>query len=151
MGSKNAPVPACFGGDPRSITFCCHPGYNLTFSYKCQRANMLRRIGMSNDQFVLIKDEFAEKNCWEDSRVCFGSLSYCCMRRDGCPGGRDLVLFEKYGGNNSKVIRNGEKWDHVRMKYFSLKKELALILLRAAKNQNEVEPYVRDLEEELNK
>ncbi|MHA1232232.1 MAG: hypothetical protein ACTSPQ_16485 [Candidatus Helarchaeota archaeon] len=95
-GWKNAPVPACYGGDYRSLTFCCHPNYTLTFSYKCMRDFLLKEIGLSKEEFIRIKDEFSKENNWDAPTVCFRSLSYCCMRRGGCPGDRDNVLKALY-------------------------------------------------------
>ncbi|MHA1849514.1 MAG: hypothetical protein ACTSXU_17855 [Promethearchaeota archaeon] len=132
-GWKNAPVPACYGGDPRSLTFCCHPGYSLTFSYKCQRDNLLGQVGLTREKFIQIKDEFGREHSWLDERVCFKNLAYCCMRRGGCPEGRDQVLRELYPGL---------EWDDVLEKYFSLKHDLANKILKACNNQDLVNKFV---------
>ena len=132
-GWKDAPVPACFGGDPRSLTFCCHPGYGLTFGFKCQRDPLLKKVGLTKEKFIKIKDEFSKENDWDDERVCFKSLSYCCMRSGGCPGYRDIVLKEKYPGLS---------WEEVKEKYFALKQKLALKLLVACKNEDWVKPFL---------
>jgi len=42
-----------------------------------------------------IKEEFSKENNWDSELVCFGSLSYCCMRRNGCSR-RDIALLERY-------------------------------------------------------
>lgn len=136
-GWKNAPVPICFGGDVRALTFCCHPAYALTFSEHCMRKKALDKIGMSEKEYVKIKDEFSKEYELDDERVCFKSLSYCCMRRGGCPGERDNVLREKYG--------NGKSWEEVLEKYFSIKKILSIRILEKAKNRNLVDPYLEEL------
>ncbi|MHA1681357.1 MAG: hypothetical protein ACTSUE_10130 [Promethearchaeota archaeon] len=132
-GWKNAPVPACFGGDPRSLTFCCHPGYSLTFGFKCQRDALLEKCGLSKNDFVKIKDAFSKKQGWDDPGVCFKSISYCCMRRGGCPAGRDDALRSRYPGKG---------WEDVLKEYFSRKKQLAVLLLDACKNRDVVEPFL---------
>ncbi|MBD3185730.1 hypothetical protein GF325_02785 [Candidatus Bathyarchaeota archaeon] len=133
-GWKNAPVPACFGGDPRSLTFCCHPGYSLTFSFKCRRDELLAKCGLSKERFVEIKDKFSRVHGWEADTVCFKSFSYCCMRRGGCPGGRDHALQERYP--------NCETFDDVLAEYFSRKRQLALELLHACENKDDVQQYI---------
>ena len=45
---KNAPIPICMGGDYRALTFCCKPGYSLTFGYKCRRDKRLKELGISH-------------------------------------------------------------------------------------------------------
>lgn len=131
-GWKDAPVPACFGGDPRSLTFCCHPGFSLTFSFKCRRDKLLKEVGMTKEEFVKLKDDFSKEHDW-GGPVCFESLSYCCMRRGGCPGNRDHVLKQKYPG---------KPWEEVLAIYFSLKRELALKLLKACRNKDVVQPFI---------
>jgi predicted metal-binding transcription factor (methanogenesis marker protein 9) len=142
-GWSIAPVPACFGGDPRSLTFCCHPGHALTFADSCQRDDLLEKVGLSKADFVRIKDAFSKAHGWDDERTCFGNLSYCCMRAGGCPGNRDIVLKEKYPGKS---------WDEVKRAYFSLKKALGLELLKACKNTALVEPFIEiEQAESINK
>ncbi|MHA1700263.1 MAG: hypothetical protein ACTSWN_15575 [Promethearchaeota archaeon] len=133
-GWKNAPVPACYGGDPRSLTFCCHPDYPLTFHFKCRRDALLKLVGLEKKEFVRIKDEFSKEHDW-DGDVCFKSLSYCCMRAGGCPGNRDRVLKQKYPGRS---------WEQVLKIYFSLKKELANKILKACKNKDVVRPFIKE-------
>ncbi|MBD3230509.1 MAG: hypothetical protein GF329_20185 [Candidatus Lokiarchaeota archaeon] len=132
-GWRNAPVPACYGGDYRSLTFCCHPGYNLTFSFKCMRDKLLKEIGLSKERFVEIKDQFSKEHNWDAPTLCFRSLSYCCMRRGGCPGDRDNVLKALYPNDN---------FDDTLREYFKRKRLLAIRLLKAAKRQNLVKPYI---------
>ncbi|MFX1344526.1 MAG: hypothetical protein ACFFBC_06240 [Promethearchaeota archaeon] len=116
---ENAPVPICMGGDYRALTFCCKPGFSLTFAYKCKRNEILREIGLSPEEFIKIKEKFSKENNWESEIVCFGSISYCCMRVGGCPR-RDVALVERYPGKPIEEI----------MKlYFQKKKELAKKIL----------------------
>ncbi|NMC05938.1 MAG: hypothetical protein GYA24_12040 [Candidatus Lokiarchaeota archaeon] len=132
-GWSIAPVPACHGGDPRSLAFCCHPGHALTFADTCQRDALLAKVGLSAQEFVRIKDTFSKAHGWDDERTCFGNLSYCCMRAGGCPGNRDMVLRQKYPGMT---------WDEIKRVYFSLKRELAIEILEACRNKALVEPYL---------
>ncbi|MFX1392941.1 MAG: methanogenesis marker 9 domain-containing protein [Promethearchaeota archaeon] len=120
----NAPIPICMGGDYRALTFCCKPGHSLTFAYKCRRDKALQEIGLSPEEFINIKEKFSNEHDWDSDLVCFGSLSYCCMRRGGCPR-RDLALSTKYP-NMTK--------DEFMKIYFQKKKELARIILENVKN-----------------
>ncbi|MFX0134855.1 MAG: hypothetical protein ACFFDN_14535 [Candidatus Hodarchaeota archaeon] len=137
-GWQNAPVPICFGGDIRALTWCCHPAYALTFSTHCMRKKALDKIGMSEVEYIKIKDEFSKEFDLDDDRVCFKSLSYCCMRRGGCPGERDNVLREKFGKD--------KPWEETLGKYFRIKRLLAKRILEKAKNKELVKPYLEDLE-----
>jgi len=132
-GWKNAPVPACYGGDYRSLTFCCHPDYKLSFSYKCNRDWILKKIGLTKEEFIKIKEDFSEEQGWYAPTVCFRSLSYCCMRRGGCPGDRDNVLKALYPRKN---------FDDTLKEYFKRKRILAIRLLKAARRQDLVKPYI---------
>ncbi len=134
-GWKFAPVPICFGGDIRALAFCCHPGFNLTHSAICQRRFALEKVGLSEAEYVKIKDDFSKKVNWEDPRVCFKSLAYCCMRRDGCPNTRDFVLYELYGDASTP-------WEVIQKEYFSKKRLLSIELLKHAKNKDIVKPYL---------
>ena len=121
---KNAPIPVCMGGDYRALTFCCKPGYSLTFGFKCQRDEKLKELGISSEEFIEIKETFSEENDWNSDIVCFGSISYCCMRRGGCPR-RDLALSIRYPDISQEQF----------MKlYFQKKKELSKIILESVKN-----------------
>ncbi len=135
-GWKFAPVPICFGGDVRALAFCCHPGYSLTHSPICGRKKILEKIGLSEEEYVKVKDSFSKRFDWDDPRPCFKSLSYCCMRRDGCPHTRDFVLYEKYGEGESTP------WEKIQKEYFSRKRLLCLELLKTATNKKLVEPYL---------
>jgi len=122
---KNAPVPVCMGGDFRALTFCCKPGYSLTYAFKCKRDETLREIGLLPEKFLEIKEKFSKDNDWDSEFVCFGSLSYCCMRyASGCPN-RDYALTLRYP--------NKDREELMRI-YFQKKKELAKIILEAIKD-----------------
>jgi len=122
-GWEDAPVPACLGGDERSLTFCCDPRSPFVgMPFNCRRDELLAKIGLSAEDFVRIKDEFSKENGWDDPRVCFGSLAYCCMRRHGCPF-RDAVLAELYGAERAYY------------EYFRRKKELAMRILEEARRR----------------
>jgi tRNA-dihydrouridine synthase B len=116
---KNAPVPLCMGGDYRALTFCCKPGYSLTFGFKCRRDKKLEELGLDPEEFIRIKEAFSRENNWDSDLVCFGSLSYCCMRRNGCPK-RDYALFERYPNMSL---------DKIMTIYFQKKKELSKRIL----------------------
>lgn len=132
---KNAPVPICMDGDYRALTFCCKPGYSLTFGYKCKRDRTLAELHLSQQDFIEIKEQFSKKYQWGSDLVCFGSLTYCCMRRGGCPR-RDLALQRKYPNLSPKE----------RMKfYFEKKKELSeLILKKVFKKASNLDPKVKN-------
>ena len=49
---KLAPIPLCMGGDYRALTFCCKPGYSLTFAFKCRRAEKLSDLGLNPEEFI---------------------------------------------------------------------------------------------------
>ncbi|MFX1410917.1 MAG: hypothetical protein ACFFA6_11220 [Promethearchaeota archaeon] len=131
----NAPVPICMGGDYRALTFCCKPGYSLTFSFKCRRDKVLSEIGLSAMKFIEIKEDFSKKNKWDSDIVCFGSISYCCMRRGGCPR-RDVALKLRYPEM---------KREEMMKTYFKKKRELAKKILESitsSEGKNRVRPYL---------
>jgi predicted metal-binding transcription factor (methanogenesis marker protein 9) len=107
------------GGDYRALTFCCKPGYSLTYAYKCKRDELLAELGLSSETFFKIKEEFSKENDWDSDIVCFGSISYCCMRRGGCPK-RDFALKMRY----PEMTR-----EDIMKVYFQKKKELSKIIL----------------------
>jgi predicted metal-binding transcription factor (methanogenesis marker protein 9) len=127
-GWKFAPVPICMGGDFRALAFCCHPHYDLTHSSVCQRKLTLNKIGLSEREYIQIKNDFSKRHKWDNPQTCFKSLSYCCMRRDGCPNTRDFVLYELYGDETTP-------WEVIQREYFSRKRLLGIELLKGAKNK----------------
>ena len=124
IGWKNAPVPICMGGDYRALTFCCKPEFSLTFGFKCLREHTLKEVGLTPEEFMKIKEQFSKKNNWDSEIVCFGSISYCCMRTGGCER-RDLALSLKYPDMT---------WNKVMETYFKKKKALAEIILKHITN-----------------
>ena len=132
---KNAPIPICMGGDYRALTFCCKPGYSLTFGFKCKRDNILRELKLTPEEFMNIKDQFSKENNWDSELVCFGSISYCCMRSGGCPK-RDLALTIRYP--------NLTKEEFMKV-YFQKKKELSKRILESVIDQEaktKVKPFL---------
>ena len=121
---KIAPVPICMGGDFRALTFCCKPGYSLTFAFKCKRDEKLKELGISPEKFMKIKEKFSKEHEWDSDVVCFGSLSYCCMRRGGCPN-RDYALSLRYPDKSHQEMMKT---------YFQKKKELSKIILEAVQD-----------------
>ena len=118
-GWNNAPIHICMNADYRGLTFCCKPGHSLTFGFKCKRDLTLKELGLSPEEFIRIKEEFSKENNWDSEVVCFGSISYCCMRRGGCPR-RDIALSKRYPNIPLEEI----------MKiYFKKKKELSKRIL----------------------
>lgn len=130
-GWKDAPVPICMGGDFRALTFCCKPGHSLSFGFKCLRDKTLKEIGLSQKEFMRIKDEFSVLHDWDSSYPCFGSLTYCCMRRNGCFR-RDTALAQRYPGKNFEESLEA---------YFTLKKELAKLILQAAERKEQLQNF----------
>jgi predicted metal-binding transcription factor (methanogenesis marker protein 9) len=134
-GWKDAPIPICMGGDYRALTFCCKPGFSLTFAFKCRRDEVLRELNISAEDFIKIKEEFSKENNWDSKIVCFGSISYCCMRRNGCPR-RDVALKQRY------PKKSVEEFMEI---YFKKKKELSKKILESVKDpkaRKRIEPYL---------
>ena len=129
---EQAPVPICFNGDYRALTFCCKPGCGLTYAAKCQRDVTLRDIGLSAEEFIAVKEEFSLEHSWDAPETCFGSLSYCCMRSGGCSR-RDLALSRMYPDLSYQEAL-GE--------YFRVKRLLAQRILHRAPNQEKIGPYI---------
>jgi len=134
-GWKGAPIHICMGADYRGLTFCCKPGYSLTHAFICKRDKILTEIGLTPEEFIQIKVEFSNENNWDSEVVCFGSLSYCCMRRNGCSR-RDLALVERYPYKSLEEI----------MKiYFQKKKELSKRILEciiSVDGKKKIEPFL---------
>ena len=126
-GWKDAPIHICMDADYRGLTFCCKPGYSLTFAFKCKRDEVLKKLGITPEKFIKIKEDFSRENDWDSELVCFGSLSYCCMRRGGCER-RDPALRLRYPDKTQEEIMEI---------YYTKKKELAKRILEAANNHEE--------------
>ena len=133
-GWEKAPVPICMFGDFRALSWCCKPGYSLTFGFKCMRDQKLKEIGLTIEEFQKIKENFSEKHGWDSDFTCFGSFSYCCMRRNGCSR-RDAGFKDKYPNKSLEEIKQ---------EYFAEKKKLANLILKAAKNQSLVKNLIDD-------
>lgn len=131
-GWKDAPVPICMGGDYRALSWCCKPGSTLTFGYKCLRDQKLKEIGVSPKRFIEIKEQFSKEHEWDSDYPCFGSFSYCCMRRGGCSH-RDLGL---------KVRYPDKSFEEIFEEYVKQKKILAKLILKDAKNQDTVKVFL---------
>ncbi|MFO8019823.1 MAG: hypothetical protein R6U96_14460 [Promethearchaeia archaeon] len=135
-----APVPICMDGDYRALTFCCKPGHSLTFAFKCKRDQVLEELGLTKQKYIRIKEQFSEENDWDSDFVCFGSMSYCCMRRGGCPH-RDRALKKRYP-NKSK--------EEFMKRYFQKKRELSKRILENVDDpeaKKKVKPYLELLNE----
>jgi len=135
QGWTSAPIHICMDADYRGLTFCCKPGYSLTFAFKCKRDEILGELGISPEDFIKIKEDFSKENGWDSDLTCFGSLSYCCMRKGGCPR-RDPALEKRYPDKSR---------DEFMKIYFEKKKELAKKILEAVKNpqsKEKVKPYL---------
>jgi len=133
---RNAPIPICMGGDYRALTFCCKPGYSLTFGFKCRRDERLKELGLGIEEFIKIKEGFSKENNWDSEIVCFGSLSYCCMRQGGCSR-RDLALVERYPQKSLEDIMTN---------YFKKKKELSKRILdgiESIEGRKKVKPLLK--------
>jgi predicted metal-binding transcription factor (methanogenesis marker protein 9) len=137
-GWNNAPIHICMDADYRGLTFCCKPGYSLTFAFKCKRDNILKELGISSKEFIKLKEDFSKENNWDSDLVCFGSLSYCCMRRGGCER-RDPALKLRYPNKTKEEIMEI---------YFRKKKELAKRILEQVIN-HKVSKEVKELLEML--
>ena len=135
-GWKDAPIHICMDADYRGLTFCCKPGYSLTFAFKCKRDEVLKKLEITPEKFMKVKEDFSRENDWDSELVCFGSLSYCCMRRGGCER-RDPALKLRYPDKTKEEIMEI---------YYRKKKELAKRILKAANNykeKNEIETLIQ--------
>ena len=135
-GWKDAPIHICMDADYRGLTFCCKPGYSLTFAFKCKRDEVLKKLEITPEKFMKVKEDFSRENDWDSELVCFGSLSYCCMRRGGCER-RDPALKLRYPDKTKEEIMEI---------YYTKKKELAKRILKASNNhkeKNEIETLIQ--------
>ena len=44
QGWEDAPIHICMDADYRGLSFCCKPGYSLTFAFKCKRDEVLHEL-----------------------------------------------------------------------------------------------------------
>ena len=134
-GWNSATVPICMFGDYRALSWCCKPGSSLTFGFKCRRDNILKELKLTPEEFMNIKDQYSKENNWDSELVCFGSISYCCMRAGGCPR-RDVALVDRYPGVPKEEIMEI---------YFQKKKELSKKILESIRNQegkDKIKPFL---------
>lgn len=78
-GWYNAPKHICGGGDLRALAFCCLP------VKPCALHGALKHAGISAEEFMKIKTEFARKTPIEyGDGTCFGSMTWCCKITKPC-------------------------------------------------------------------
>ena len=111
VGWYNAPKHICAGGDLRGLAFCCAPVKNCPLRY------VLKRAGITEEEYIRIKESFADTELGEGASTCFGSMVWCCKITRPCPW-RDSTL-QDLGFSD--------------VEYMQLKKKLAEKLLRCRK------------------
>ena len=89
---NNAPVPICMGGDYRALTFCCKPGFSLTFGYKCRRDEALQEIGISTEEFIRIKERLS-KEAWRWALITASLGVAMIPHRKAWPVGNVIAVF----------------------------------------------------------
>ena len=78
-GWYNAPKHICAGGDLRALAFCCLP------VKPCALHSALKQVGLSAEEFMKIKTEFAQGTPIEPGEgTCFGSMTWCCKITKPC-------------------------------------------------------------------
>lgn len=78
-GWYNAPKHICGGGDLRALAFCCLP------VKPCALHAALKQAGMSAEEFMRLKTDFAKKTPIEyGDGTCFGSMTWCCKITKPC-------------------------------------------------------------------
>jgi len=78
-GWYNAPKHICAGGDLRALAFCCLP------VKPCALHSALKQAGISAEEFMRIKIDFARKTPIEYGEgTCFGSMTWCCKITKPC-------------------------------------------------------------------
>lgn len=78
-GWYNAPKHICGGGDLRALAFCCLP------VKPCALHGALKQAGISAEEFMKIKTDFARKTPIEYGEgTCFGSMTWCCKITKPC-------------------------------------------------------------------
>jgi TIM-barrel protein len=103
VGWYNAPKHICAGGDLRGLAYCCMPVKDCPLQY------VLKRAGITKEDYVLIKESFKETKLGEGPHTCFGSMVWCCKITRPCPW-RDGSL---------------QDLDFSDVEYMQLKKQLA--------------------------
>ncbi len=111
-GWYNAPKHICGGGDLRALAFCCLP------VKPCALHAALKQVGLSAEEFMKIKIEFARGTKIESGEgTCFGSMTWCCKITKPC------------------YLRDGalEFSDLSDVEYMKIKKKLAEHILKQRK------------------
>jgi putative methanogenesis marker domain 9 len=85
VGWYNAPKHICAGGDLRGLTFCCTPVKDCPLHY------VLKRAGITKEEYVHIKESFKGTKLGGGPDTCFGSMVWCCKITRPCPW-RDSCL-----------------------------------------------------------
>ncbi|VVB84561.1 tRNA-dihydrouridine synthase B [uncultured archaeon] len=113
-GWYNAPKHICAGGDLRALAFCCLP------VKPCALHGALKRAGITAEEFMNIKTEFARKTPIEYGEgTCFGSMTWCCKITKPC--------FLRDGALISTGLSDVE--------YMQIKKRLSEYVLKHRKNK----------------
>ncbi len=112
-GWYNAPKHICGGGDLRALAFCCLP------VKPCALHGALKQAGITAEEFMKIKTEFARKTPIEYGEgTCFGSMTWCCKITKPC--------FLRDGALTSIGLSD--------VKYMQIKKRLSEYILKHRKN-----------------
>lgn len=113
-GWYNAPKHICGGGDLRALAFCCLP------VKPCALHGALKQAGITAEEFMKIKTEFARKTPIEYGEgTCFGSMTWCCKITKPC--------FLRDGALTSIGLSDVE--------YMQIKKRLSEYILKRRKNK----------------
>ncbi|MGA3198104.1 MAG: methanogenesis marker 9 domain-containing protein [Halobacteriota archaeon] len=79
VGWYNAPKHICAGGDLRGLAYCCMPVKECPLRY------VLKRAGISQEEYVQIKESFNNTKLGAGPDTCFGSMVWCCKITRPCP------------------------------------------------------------------
>ncbi len=113
-GWYNAPKHICAGGDLRALAFCCLP------VKPCALHGALKQAGITAEEFMKIKTEFARKTPIEYGEgTCFGSMTWCCKITKPC--------FLRDGALTSIGLSDVE--------YMQIKRRLSEYILKHRKNK----------------
>ena len=88
VGWYNAPKHLCAGGDLRGLAFCCLPVKDCPLHYA------LKRAGITEEEYVRVKDGFKQTKLGLGRDTCFGSVVWCCKITRPCPW-RDSCLQDQ--------------------------------------------------------
>jgi TIM-barrel protein len=88
VGWYNAPKHLCAGGDLRGLAFCCLPVKDCPLHYA------LKRAGITEEEYVRVKDSFKRTKLGAGPDTCFGSMVWCCKITRPCPW-RDSCLQDQ--------------------------------------------------------